>query len=75
MDSGKIFLGIALIACSVAMVVNTASATGCDSSCTVGSGNFYIAESGSDAGSQQDREYTTYSIMPAMHCIYPENLL
>jgi hypothetical protein len=74
MDTGKIFLGIAFIACSVAMGVNPASAAGCDSSCTVGSGNLYTAECANAAGSQQDCEYTVYSAMPAMYCISPEDL-
>ena len=74
MDTGKIFLGIALIACSVAMGVNPASAAGCDSSCTVGSGDLYTAECVNAAGSQQDGEYTKYSAMPVIYCISPENL-
>lgn len=74
MDTGKIFLGIAFIACSVAMGVNPASAAGCDSSCTVGSGNIYTAECGNAAGSQQDCEYTTYSAMPVIYCTSPEDL-
>lgn len=54
MDTGKIFLGIALIAFSVAMVVNPASAAGCDSSCSVGRGNLHTADGISAAGSLQD---------------------
>lgn len=61
MDTGKIFLGFALIAFSVAMVVNPASATGCDYSCPVGSGDNYIADCMSDAGLLQDLEYPAYS--------------
>jgi hypothetical protein len=74
MDTGKIFLGIALIACSVAMGVNPASAAGCDGSCTVGSGNLFTAECGNGAGLQHDGEYTAYSAIPVVYCISQENL-
>ena len=65
MDTGKIFLGFALIAVSVAMVINPASAAGCDHSCPVGNGNLNTADCGSAAGSSQDPEYTAHSAMPA----------
>jgi len=74
MDTGKIFLGIALIAVSVAMVINPASAAGCDSSCPVGSGNLHTANCGSAAGSLQDPEYTAHSAIPACSCISPGKL-
>jgi len=69
MDTGKIFLGIALIAVSFAMVINPASAAMCDSSCPVGSGNLHTADYGSAAGSLQGPEYSAHSALPACSCI------
>jgi hypothetical protein len=74
MDTGKIFLGIALIAFSVAMVTNPASAAGCDNSSPVGCENPYTADYGSAAGSLQYADYTAYSDMPALYWINPEIL-
>ncbi|MDO8872331.1 MAG: hypothetical protein Q7V05_06325 [Methanoregula sp.] len=74
MDTGKIFLGIALIAFSVAMAINPASAAGCDSSCSVGSGNFHTADCGSAAGSSQDSDSTAHSDNPAFYETCPGNL-
>jgi hypothetical protein len=65
MDTGKIFLGIALIAFSVAMVVNPANAAGCDSSCPVGSGNYYTDDCWSKDPVQAP-EYTAHSAAPAV---------
>jgi hypothetical protein len=74
MDTGKIFLGIALIAFSAAMVINPASAAGCDHSCMVGSGNLPAAGCGCAAVSSQGPEYDTYSELPAVCGINPEDL-
>jgi hypothetical protein len=65
MDTGKIFLGFALIAFSVALMVNPASAAGCDNSCSVGCGNISTPHCVSADGSMQDPEYTANSAMPA----------
>ena len=67
MDTGKIFLGIAFIAVSVAMVINPASAAGCDHSCPVGCGNHYTADCMIAAGQEQDTDYTANSVMPARY--------
>jgi hypothetical protein len=74
MDTGKIFLGIALIAFSAAMVINPASAAGCDNSCQVGCGDFHTAECISAAGLLQDSDYTAYSAVSASTRIIPGNL-
>jgi hypothetical protein len=74
MDTGKIFLGFALIAFSVAMVVNPASAAGCDYSCPVGSGDNYIADCTSDAGLLQVLDYPAYSHTPVINRISPGNI-
>ncbi|MFA6226438.1 MAG: hypothetical protein WC620_09790 [Methanoregula sp.] len=74
MDTGKIFLGIALIACSVAMVINPASAAMGDSSCLVGNGNLHIADCRKTAGLSQDLDSTAHSPMTAINLINPGNL-
>jgi hypothetical protein len=74
MDTGKIFLGIALLAFSAAMVINPASAAGCDSSCTVGSGDYYTPECGCGNGTLQDMDDTLSSTLPAICCINPGNM-
>jgi len=74
MDTGKIFLGIALIAFSAVLVIHPASAAGCDIPGPVESGNIHLAESGSAAGSLQDTDYTPHSEMPAMYWNPTENL-
>jgi len=74
MDTGKIFLGFALIAFSVAMVVNPASAAVCDYSCPVGSGDNHIADCTSDAGLLQDLDYPAYSSTPDINRILPGNM-
>jgi hypothetical protein len=74
MDTGKIFLGFALIAFSVAMVINPASAALCDHSCLVGSGNLHTTDCRSAADLSQDPEYTAHSATPAFYRISPGNL-
>ena len=61
MDSGKIFLGIALIAFSIAMVINPAHAAGCDTSCSVGNGTVHIPEGTGADGSPQVTDQTVYA--------------
>ena len=74
MDTGKIFLGIALIAVSFAMVINPASAAGCDYSCPVGSGNLSADDCRCATALLQDPEYTAYSVVPAYFGNSPKNL-
>ena len=74
MDTGKIFLGIALIAFSVAMGVHPASAASGDNSCPVGTGNIHLNNCTSAAGSLQYPEYTAHSDTTACCRIDPEML-
>ncbi len=71
MDTGKIFLGFALIAFSVAMVINPANAAGCDNSGSVGSGIIFTTHCVSAGGPVLDPEYTADSAMPAGPAIIP----
>lgn len=74
MDTGKIFLGIALIAFSVAMVINPAHAAGSDSSCLVGNGYLHTANCQETAGYLQESDSVSYSSLPAVIRNEPGNL-
>lgn len=64
MDTGKIFLGIALIAFSVAMVINPANAAVGDTSCSVGNGNGHFPDGIIADGSPQDTAQPGYPAAP-----------
>jgi hypothetical protein len=74
MDTGKIFFGIALIAFSVAMVINPASAAAGDNSCSVGNGNVYTTLSENYAGLSQNPDPAAHFTMPAFSRVSPGNL-
>ena len=73
MDTGKIFMGIALIAFSVTMMINPASAVGCDCSCPVGSGNHFTDDCRIAAGVSPDPDDTTHSKQSPYYGIPPKN--
>ncbi|MHB8164491.1 MAG: hypothetical protein ACYDDV_09080 [Methanoregula sp.] len=73
MDSGKIFLGIALVVFSAAMVINPASAAACDQSCPAGCGDLPAASCGSAAGLSQDTGYIAHPTLPSITGIFPGN--
>ncbi|PKL58332.1 MAG: hypothetical protein CVV34_02825, partial [Methanomicrobiales archaeon HGW-Methanomicrobiales-5] len=64
MDTGKIFLGIALIAFSVTMVINPASAAVGDYSCPVGGGNHFDDGCQNATGVSPDPDDTISSDSP-----------
>ena len=66
MDTGKIFLGIALIACSVAMVINPVNAAVGDSSCLVGNGDLNTASYEEATGYIPEADSVSYSSLPAL---------
>ncbi|MEI7857057.1 MAG: hypothetical protein WCH85_06080 [Methanomicrobiales archaeon] len=65
MDTGKIFLGIALLAFSVVMAIHPASAAVCDSSCPVGYGDLHTDNCVSATVISQDPDSTAPSQSPA----------
>ena len=62
MDTGKIFLGIALIAFSIAMMINPAHAAVGDTSCSVGNGNVLIPEGVGADDSPQVTDQAVYAV-------------
>jgi len=74
MDTGKIFLGIALIACSVAMVINPVNAAVCDNTCLVGNGDLHTASGKETSGSTQELDPMNHSTLTAVIRIEPGNL-
>ncbi|PKL70064.1 MAG: hypothetical protein CVV30_01455 [Methanomicrobiales archaeon HGW-Methanomicrobiales-1] len=71
MDSGKIFLGIALVVFSAAMVINPASAAIGDQSCPAGYGDLPATGCGNAAGLSQDTGYITHPALPPVTSIIP----
>jgi hypothetical protein len=74
MDTGKIFLGIALIAFSVTMVISPASAAVGDFSCPVGGGNLFDDGCQNAAGVSPDPDDTVPSDSPSWYGIPPVKL-
>ena len=73
MDSGKIFLGIALVVFSAAMVINPASAAVSDQSCPTVCGDLPLAGCGSAASLSQDPGYIAHPALPSITGIFPGN--
>ncbi len=74
MDTGKIFLGIALVFFSAAMVINPASAAVSDQTCPAGYGDLPAVGCGSAAITVEDPGYIAHPALPSMTSIFPEKL-
>jgi hypothetical protein len=73
MDSGKIFLGIALVIFSAAMVINPANAAVGDHPCITVYGDLPAAGCGNAAGLSQDTGYIAHPALPSITSIFPGN--
>lgn len=73
MDSGKIFLGIALVVFSAAMVINPAGAAEGDQLCPTVCGDLPAAGCGSAASLSQDPGYIAHPALPSITGISPKN--